>query len=720
MPTARADSIRADSVQRARARALEAAADSAARARADSLRRYQLAAVIVNATRLSTASEQMPASVQALNLPLVIPGPTAAVSALGELPGISTYDDVGSPLQPELEVRGFTVSPVVGRPQGVNVFLNGVRVNEADAQEVNFDLLPMGAVEDATLVRGPDVLFGRNSLGGTLLLETRRGGDTPEADLEWGGGSFGEQTLNASAAGKLGGIDGFVTGSALDETGWRQATADQTRNLFATIGHQWGPTHDSGDVALDVLYGNDRIGEAGSLPEAYATTTPQLNYTPDFAAPEAYMLTLRGNDPLGGGILRATLFYRHTDVEEFNGNVPPPNTDGFVTSLSRGGTVEWTKPLRLVVPVGLTLGLDYETDSVHFRLLNVGSGPESLATLADVNPQSNAAAYLQAVFHITAKLDITGGLRGDHISIPYTDELTPANSAANTYDRVSPELGAVYHFASNFKGYLGYKSGFRAPAPLELACASATAPCSLPSALGADPALLPVTSRDYEAGFDVELPHQSSFTLDGFWTDVIHDIVFAAPTLTQVYFINVPATRRVGLEASGELGLGKGARLFASYSYVAATFQSAVQIATQDTSPEPTQPGDLFPNSPLHRWRVGAGIRRSVGRAFFDGEFDLKGYSSFYEEGDESNQRPQLPGYSVADLRGRIAFRRYGLEFEIENLFNNVYYTYAIEAQNGLYPPGSMIALEDIDAPTTTFVTPALPRHFTLTFSAGL
>jgi iron complex outermembrane recepter protein len=720
-----ADSMRADSVQRARVRALTAAADSAAKARADSLRRYNLKAVVVTATRLSAASKEVPAEVEALDLPLVIPGPEAATTALANLPGVSTYNDQGTPFQPHVEVRGFTVSPVVGSPQGVSVFLNGVRVNEPDAQEVNFDLLPMAAVDSASLVRGPDILFGRNSLGGTLLFDTQRGTATPEANVEWGGGSFGEQTVNVTAGGKLDGIDGFLAGMALDETGWRQATSGETRNLFATIGHQWGPTRDSGDVALDVLYGKDKIYEAGSLPSSYASATPQLNYTPgDFFAPEAYLADVRGNQLVGGGILRETVFYRHNDVEQYNGNVPPPNTDSYITTVSKGGTIEWTRAFQVGVPVGLTVGIDYQTDSVHFALYSDYSdtpgAADTIGTLADVTPQTNVAEYGQAVFSLTSRLKVTAGLRNDYVSIPYIDELDDSNSATNAYHRLSPELGVVYDVTDNAKVYAGYKSGFRAPAPLELACASPTAPCSLPSSLGSDPALSPVTSQDYEAGADWNLPHQSFIDVDGFWTNVDNDIVYASPTLTQVYFVNVPKTRRAGVELSGQLGFRNGARVFGSYSYVAATFQSVVQIASADSAPAPTKPGAILPNSPLNRWRVGAGLHRSVGSLFFDGQFALNGVSGFYQQGDEANQGPEIPGYSVADLSGRVTFRRVGVQFEIENLFNNFYYTYAIEGENGLIPPGSLIPLETVDSPYATFLTPSLPRRFALTVSAGL
>ena len=106
---------------------------------------------------------------------------------------------------------------------------------------------------------------------------------------------------------------------------------------------------------------------------------------------------------------------------------------------------------------------------------------------------------------VTPRLNVTGGLREDYVHIPFRDHLDPTNNGTNSYDRLSPELGATYQFTDDFKGFVAYKSGFRAPAPLELACASPDAPCSLPSALGSNPRLEPVSTHDYEAGFDLHL-----------------------------------------------------------------------------------------------------------------------------------------------------------------------------------------------------------------------
>ena len=172
---------------------------------------HRLPPQVVTGTRLTAAAdERTPAQVDVVQLRGVAPGPAAAADALGRLPGVSLFDDQGSRAQPSLDLRGFTLSPVVGVPQGVSVFLDGVRVNEPDAQQVHFDLLPMEAVERAELVRGPAALFGKNTLAGALSLTTKRGEATPVLDARAEVGPYAYRGGHFIASGVRGGFDGFL------------------------------------------------------------------------------------------------------------------------------------------------------------------------------------------------------------------------------------------------------------------------------------------------------------------------------------------------------------------------------------------------------------------------------------------------------------------------------------------------------------------------------
>ena len=91
--------------------------------------------------------------------------------------GVTSYDDLGSPYKLTLQSRGFAAGPVVGLGQGLSVFLDGVPVNEPDAAQVNFDLLPLERVTRIEVLSGTAALLGPNTLGGAVNLVTQD--DTP-------------------------------------------------------------------------------------------------------------------------------------------------------------------------------------------------------------------------------------------------------------------------------------------------------------------------------------------------------------------------------------------------------------------------------------------------------------------------------------------------------------------------------------------------------------
>ena len=63
-----------------------------------------------------------------------------------KVPGIIISDAAGNPLRAELSYRGFDASPVSGRAQGLAVYQNGVRINEAFGDVVNWDVIPSNAI----------------------------------------------------------------------------------------------------------------------------------------------------------------------------------------------------------------------------------------------------------------------------------------------------------------------------------------------------------------------------------------------------------------------------------------------------------------------------------------------------------------------------------------------------------------------------------------------
>jgi iron complex outermembrane recepter protein len=109
-----------------------------------------------------------------------------------ELAGVSLTQVQNNPFQPDVLYRGFTSSFLLGTPPGLSVFVDGVRVNEPLADQVNWDLIPADAIERIELIPGSNPVYGRNTLGGAIVIQTTRGLTNPGTTAEvWGAVSDG-------------------------------------------------------------------------------------------------------------------------------------------------------------------------------------------------------------------------------------------------------------------------------------------------------------------------------------------------------------------------------------------------------------------------------------------------------------------------------------------------------------------------------------------------
>ncbi|HEY2036313.1 MAG TPA: Plug domain-containing protein, partial [Steroidobacteraceae bacterium] len=102
--------------------------------------------------------------------------------------GVNVSDSADNPFQLDINYHGFTASPLVGTPEGLSVYVDGVRVNESFGDTVNWDLIPESAIAGVALISGSNPVFGLNTLGGALSIQTRNGHEDPGTQLEAYGG----------------------------------------------------------------------------------------------------------------------------------------------------------------------------------------------------------------------------------------------------------------------------------------------------------------------------------------------------------------------------------------------------------------------------------------------------------------------------------------------------------------------------------------------------
>ncbi len=474
-------------------------------------------------------------------------GVRSLADALEQLPGVTTSDELGAIGQLDVALRGFQVSPVVGVPQGVTVYVDGVRANEPDAHEVNFDLLPLEDVDRVEVVYGPSVLLGRNALGAAVNLVTRRGAIPASRELEASGGSYGRYELKARAGARHGVWDYYLGARYEREDGWRQDTPSRIATLFAKLGLLNG----SWDATLSYSGATNKIFQAGSLPETLAITRPDSNFTSgDYFAPQAHLVILNAQRVVGGAQLAVNAFGRSLNSEQFNVNFVGPGVRALNATRIGGGAVQLSGRLpvadrELHWLVGADA--DYQHTAVRIFAVRGNRGPDSL-TQSVRTSQVDAGAFAGANLELASRLTATLAARYDWIRVPFEDLVTPAQSGLSIFRRLSPRGGLSWR-ANGHEVFASVSSGFRAPAVVEIGCADPKAACPLPFALGPDPALKPVVATTYELGWHYTPPRgRLDASANLFRTDVRDEIFFVASTVSGGYFQNVGATRRSGLE----------------------------------------------------------------------------------------------------------------------------------------------------------------------------
>ena len=220
--------------------------------------------------------------------------------------GIYVNENQGNPFQPDVNLRGYTASPLLGTPQGISVYLDGVRQNQPFGDVVAWDLIPKYAIAEMSLVPGSDPLFGLNTLGGAISVQTKDGVSYPGLSGTALWGSSGRKEVDATwGGGKTTGFNWFLAGTGFHESGWRYDSPSDVRQGFVRLGWRTEKT----DLALTTTYANNTL--VGNGIQDYRLLA--ANYSSGYTVGD----TIANRAPLFNFIARHTF----NDKLTFSGNV---------------------------------------------------------------------------------------------------------------------------------------------------------------------------------------------------------------------------------------------------------------------------------------------------------------------------------------------------------------------------------------------------------------
>ncbi len=660
--------------------------------------------------------DKIPHSVQSLSAEdLQGSGAPSFTAALGDrLGGVALADNLDDPFQPDILYRGFAASPVLGTPQGLAVYQNGVRVNEAFGDALNWDLVPDLAIQRLTLASN-DPVYGLNALGGALVLDMKDGFNASGGDVSLSGGAFGRR----EAALQYGAHDGswglYVAARSFDQDGWRAFSPDAVRQAYVAASRRGNRI----SVDLDLTLADNRLsGESPAPVQELAVrrrlvfTSPQSNHdqlvflNANATGRLAPWLTISGlaygRDFRQSVVNGDTTDYVACAGPALNGRLCQP--DGVTPLAGRGGQpiadisdggavpigqldlaglhsrgIGTAFQLNAAAPIAghanrLILGASFDRARSDFatqaevgvvdpdlRVISQGlfvTTPEAAgfnATPVRLSSTSRVlGVYVIDGLELSPRVTLTVSGRYNLQRLGLTDRLGDQLNGGGRFERFNPSVGLTDQLAPAVSAYVQYAEANRAPTASEIECSDPARPCLLPSSLAGDPpALRQVIAHAYEAGLRGRWANAGlTWRLALFRTDLDHDIYGVATSLSGGYFRNIGSTRRQGAEIG--LGYRRGpvwAQL--NYSYLDATFRSALTV------PSPANPfadpsGDVVvrPGDRL------PGLPRhqfKVGLGWRLGHSltlsgDLIVQGGQIYGGDPSNLLRPLPGFTVVNL----------------------------------------------------------------------
>jgi iron complex outermembrane recepter protein len=700
-----------------------------------------------------------------------IPGNVQAITAdtLGRTGGISLGEQLNlgassihvneattNPFQPDLQFRGFVASPLLGLPQGLAVYQNGVRLNEPFGDTMNWDLVPANAIASINLMPGSNPLFGLNALGGAASLQTKTGFSHPGHDVAVSGGSFGRYLVEAGTGASNGRLSYFLAGSALAEDGWRDFSPSRVRQLFGDVEWRNRSTTMNGTVTTAV---NRLIGNGAAPIELLDEDRSAIFTYPDETKTNATLLTLRARHNRSASMsVDGMFFYRRASIDTFNGDdsdydecededfeewlcseegeggpvvnqfgdfiaadhdseLNGTNNTSHQLSNGWGGALQATvttplsgRPNHFVAGVSFDAGrTGYEADTEIARLTpargTVGTGQfDSEAAVRLRTTVRHTGLYAANFFTVVPNLTVMGAARFNYSDIRLRDQAGTALDGDHEFSRLNPAAGFTLDLGRGATTYGSFSMSSRVPAPSELSCADPEDPCRLPNAFVADPPLEQVVARTWEAGIRGRR-NPVSWNVSLFHTVTSDDILFisSGPLTNTGHFQNVGDTRRQGLELGASGGV-EALRWGIAYSFISARFDTGLTLSSpnhpdEDNGEIAVEAGSRIPGVPQHNVKLN--LTSTIGRVTFGGV--LLTTSSQYLRGDEANLLPTVDGFSIVNLNASYALTRtLSLTARVANLFDTRYSTF------GLLGEADEVLGDDYEDPR--FLSPGAPR----------
>ena len=626
-----------------------------------------------------------------------LPGMTNLADVLRMVPGFAPLHLDGLGYDPQPVVRGFYGG---GEAEYVIVLLDGHPLNVLETGLVNWNQIPMEAIESVEVLRGgASSLYGDAAIGGIVNVRTKDYLDS-STRLSAMGGSFGSfrgglamhRMVGPRRLGLFGNID--RTSGFRDHASRLTASAGASTDLirrdgltvsFAGFGHS--RKYDvPGPLTSDQIQNSSSQASPFFMLDHAEEKSGQASINVLLKMPQD--MTVTGSIT---GALRTLDMIRTLPLSaEF---ADAKQRDLSASRLYMTG--QWVLPvLSGRLEDRLTIGTDVQFGQIDNAWYDVVTGPASAFEDHSGNPgelstegtasRRALAAYAQYDVTPLSALRLTAGARFDRIA----DHYTPSGQAQTTatHRAFSPKAGINVRYRSSPRQvgnwYANISRSFKAPT-LDQLYDQRMIPVPFPpfGITISNDELRPQHGISIETGFyHRAVLSQGGLVLDLtaslYRMDMKDELDFQFETFS---YANIARSRHQGLELGGRLDMGSRAGLLLNYTLQNVTYRAGAYE------------GNYVKAVPRHY--VSFSVLFPVTEQLAAGAVVRSARSIWL---DDANRTP-LEAYSTVDVRLNYDLGRTSLVFEALNLLDGEYST------TGYLDPGGS---------ETVFLYPAAGRFF--------
>ena len=540
---------------------------------------------------------------------------------LNSTPGVLAAE-IGAPGGfAEVQIRGCAPSQSL-------ILVDGVRVNTGINQDANPFLTFAGTdnLNSLEIVRGPQsTLYGSDSIGGVVSLETKRGEGTPSVTVFGEAGSFSTFREGISSNGSVGKLDYSVSYERDDSENNRPNDSYGINRYSLRLDDR---VLDNLTLTLSFrgVAGNSQY--PGSInPLVYNNNDPGERQTGEGQL-LSFITTWKVTDIWTQKLTLGAYFERSTEVDPaYAGNYYDANNWVFNAA---NYSADWQNIIKLSDKNRLTAGLAFTESTGDYYYNDNFYG----LTQFQNKSFSNEAIYVQDEWEVVKNLNLTGGVRDDYYQ-QAGNALTYRLTGAYLFDKTDTKLRSSFGTA------------FQAPSLLELFSPN-------PYYLG-NTNLSPQTSKGWDVGVDQYLLQRRVTLGLTYFQNHIKNLI----SVPEYQYENINTAHNDGVEFSALATLMGEWKSRFSYTW------TETNVVTQ--FPQPRNKLSLDTNYRLFgKWLIGCGASYQTGA-------QVKEYYLDY-----SVQTVRLANYFTARIYSRYEVNDHLAVFvRGENITNAHYQTMA-------------------------------------------